>query len=125
MDLLLSPGSLCRSTTIGALVAPFSPVGRTGCPMRLFSTADLPEPTLPSATALRKVVGRRGAASSEGSSSARSEAAWRIDSESSDSSSMASMVGGLPGGSGGGSQGIGRCGGGGDRARRCPEPTRI
>jgi hypothetical protein len=27
MDLLLSPGSLCRSTTIGALVAPFSPVG--------------------------------------------------------------------------------------------------
>jgi hypothetical protein len=29
MDLLLSPGSLCRSTTIGALVAPFSPVGYT------------------------------------------------------------------------------------------------
>lgn len=27
MDLLLSPGSLCRSTTIGARVAPFSPVG--------------------------------------------------------------------------------------------------
>jgi hypothetical protein len=43
-------------------------------------------------------VGRRGAASSEGSSSARSDAAWRIDSASSDSSSMASMVSGLPDG---------------------------
>ena len=29
MDLLLRPGSLCRSTTIGARVAPFSPVGCT------------------------------------------------------------------------------------------------
>jgi hypothetical protein len=73
MDLLLRPGSLCRSTTIGARVAPFSPVGcttattslishanecrqhkemsselraltSTGWPMRLFSTADLPAP---------------------------------------------------------------------------------
>jgi hypothetical protein len=48
--------------------------------------------TLPSATALRKVEGRRGVASSEGSSSARSEAAWRMDSESWTSSSMASMA---------------------------------
>lgn len=89
--------------------------------MRLFSTADLPAPctekganriesdrkaraargfelarraltTLPSATALRKVEGRREAVSSEGSSSARSEAACRMDSESWTSSSIASMA---------------------------------
>lgn len=90
--------------------------------MRLFSTADLPAPctergqnglsqigrhlrrrcgfelarqaltTLPSATALRKVEGRREAVSSEGSSSARSEAACLMDSESWTSSSIASMA---------------------------------
>jgi hypothetical protein len=42
-------------------------------------------------------VGRRDAESSEGSSEASSDAAWRIDPDSSDSSSMASMVV-LPGG---------------------------
>lgn len=47
---------------------------------------------MPSATALRKVEGRREAVSSEGSSSARSEAACRMDSESWTSSSMASMA---------------------------------
>lgn len=60
--------------------------------MRLFSTADLPAPTLPSATALRKVEGRREAVSSDGSSSARSEAAYHMDSESWTSSSIASMA---------------------------------
>ena len=89
--------------------------------MRLLSTADLPAPcteteqigtsqigwrqqrgvsssrggaltTLPSATALRKVDGRREAVSSDGSSSARREAACRMDSESWTSSSMASMA---------------------------------
>jgi hypothetical protein len=66
-----------------------------GWPMRLFSTAILPAPTLPSATALTKVERRRGVESSQGSSSASSDATWRIDSDSCVSSSTASIVAGV------------------------------
>ena len=51
---------------------------------------------------LRKVVGWLSTALSEGSSSARSDTAWRINSARSDTSSMASMVRGLLGDRSGG-----------------------
>jgi hypothetical protein len=60
--------------------------------MRLFSTADLPALTLPSATALRMVEGRCEAVSLDGSSSAGSEASSRMDSESWTSSAIATMA---------------------------------
>ena len=60
----------------------------------------------PRATALRKVEGRRGEASSEGSAAARSEAAWHMDSDSCHSSSMASILDFSSSG-GRGSRGIG------------------
>lgn len=47
--------------------------------------------TLPSATTLRKVEGLRELEDSSTSSSARSAAAWRIESASSDKSSIAAM----------------------------------